>query len=115
MKQYNQVSFVPSMMETYVSSVPFGQFNKIQLSNIGDWISRETMAGLFSQIQEKTSPGSRVVVRYIYLEHPVPASAPFLKPDRKSGDELIKTDRFPFSSVTCIQHTTHEQLSDQAD
>lgn len=115
LRHQHGVSFVPATMESYLPAVPHGQFNKIQLSNISDWISRETMAGLFGHIQEKTEPGTRVVMRYIYLEHPIPQQTPFLQPDRKLGDKLIQTDRFPFSSVSCIQHTAHEQLPYQAD
>ena len=114
LRNQNQIRFVTSTMENFVAQAKPGQFNKIQLSNIGDWMPKETMAGLFSQIQEKTRPGDRIVLRYIYLEHPMPVSAPFLKSDHKSGEELIKTDRFPFSSIVPIQHISHEQLYHQA-
>jgi len=110
LKNHHQISFVTSTLENFVAQAKAGQFNKIQLSNIGDWMPKETMSGLFSQIQEKTRPGSRIVLRYIYLEHPIPESVKFLQPDHTSGEELIKSDRFPFSSVIPIQHISHEQL-----
>lgn len=98
----HRISFVLSDMENFITQARPGQFNKIQLSNIGDWMSKESMAELFRQIQVKTGPGSRVVLRYIYLDHPLPASAPFLKADHAFGEELLKTDRFPFSFVVPI-------------
>ncbi len=102
LQNHHRISFISSTMEDFLSQAQPGQFNKILLSNIGDWMSKEAMAGLFNQIQEKTQPGSRVVLRYIYLDHPVPASAPYLKADHQLGAELIKTDRFPFSSIVPI-------------
>jgi S-adenosylmethionine-diacylglycerol 3-amino-3-carboxypropyl transferase len=103
-----KIRFVSSTMENFLAQANPGQFNKILLSNIGDWMPKETMTGLYNHVQEKTRPGCRIVLRYIYLEHPVPESAPFLKPDHDLGETLIKTDRFPFSSVVPIQHTRHE-------
>jgi S-adenosylmethionine:diacylglycerol 3-amino-3-carboxypropyl transferase len=102
LQRQHHISFVPSSMENMLAQALPGQFNKVLLSNIGDWMSREEMAKLFTQIQEKTNPGSRMVLRYIYLDHPVPESASFLKPDHGFGMELIKTDRFPFSSIVPI-------------
>ena len=103
----HQISFISSRMETFISQAPVGQFNKILLSNIGDWMSKEAMAGLFMQIQEKTNPGSRTLLRYIYLAHPIPRSTPFLQADQAFGEELLTTDRFPFSSILPIQHLPH--------
>ena len=114
LRNQHQVSYVPCTMESFLSQVQPGQFNKIQLSNIGDWMHKEAMAGLFNLIQEKTNPGSRVVLRFIYLDHPVPETVSFLKPDHESGKELLRTDRFPFSSVVPIKHVKHEQLPNQA-
>jgi S-adenosylmethionine:diacylglycerol 3-amino-3-carboxypropyl transferase len=108
LKNNQNIRFVSSTMENFLLQTHSGQFNKILLSNIGDWMPKETMTGLYNQVQEKTRPGCRIVLRYIYLEHPVPGSAPFLKPDHHFGQALIKTDRFPFSSVVPIQHTSHE-------
>lgn len=109
-RHQHQISYVLSSMEDFLSQARPGQFNKIQLSNIGDWMSKEAMAGLFEQIEEKTVPGSRVVLRYIYLEHAVPRSAPFLQVENERGEELLKTDRFPFSSIVTIKHIQHGKL-----
>jgi S-adenosylmethionine:diacylglycerol 3-amino-3-carboxypropyl transferase len=108
LRNRHHISFVSSKMEDILSGMHPGTFNKIQLSNIGDWLSKETMSGLFKQIQEKTLPGSRVILRYIYCDHAVTQSAPLLIPDHRLGNELNKTDRFPFTSIVPIQHIHHE-------
>jgi len=108
LKNQVAVRFVCSTMEKYISETGTGRFNKIQLSNIGDWLTREQMASLFTHIAEKCHPGSRIVLRYIYLEHTVPATVPQLKPDRDKGEIILSTDRFPFSSIVPIQHIDYE-------
>ena len=103
-----QISFVRSTMENFLAEVKPGQFNKIQLSNISDWMPFASMEQVFRRLQEKTSPGARIVLRHIYAEPPIGGSALFLKKDRRLGKELIKSDRFPFSSVIPINHIKHE-------
>jgi S-adenosylmethionine:diacylglycerol 3-amino-3-carboxypropyl transferase len=76
-----------------------GQYNKIHLSNIGDWISSAAMADLFRLLRDKTRPGAKVVVRYIHRHHRVPASVPELVADPGFGEQLVRTDRYPFYSV----------------
>jgi S-adenosylmethionine-diacylglycerol 3-amino-3-carboxypropyl transferase len=113
LQNQRQILFVSSKIEHVLSQAQPRRFNKILLSNIGDWMSKDSMARLLMDIQGKTQSGSRVIMRHIYLEHPIPTSTPFLKPDRNLGEELIKSDRFPFSSVVPIQHIKHDQLPDQ--
>jgi S-adenosylmethionine-diacylglycerol 3-amino-3-carboxypropyl transferase len=76
-----------------------GQFNKIHLSNIGDWMSKDSMTQLFGLIRDKTLPGARVVLRYIHMDHKVPASVPELSADYKLGEDLVTADRFPFYTI----------------
>ena len=102
------IRFVRTTIENFITDTAYGQFNKIQLSNIGDWMPVEVMERLFSQVQQKTMPGSRLVLRYIYLEPSMGSGAPFLKKERPLGEELIKTDRFPFSSAVPVLHVSHE-------
>jgi S-adenosylmethionine:diacylglycerol 3-amino-3-carboxypropyl transferase len=113
LQNHHKISFISSRMEDFLAQAQTGQYDKIQISNIGDWLPIKSMARLFEKIQEKTQPGSRMIMRHIYLEHPVPESVPFLKPDHKLGEQLMQTDRFPFSSIVPIRHIKHEQLSDQ--
>lgn len=80
-----------------------GQFNKIHLSNIGDWMSKESMAALFCLVRDKTSPGALAVMRYIHLNHTLPATVPELAADYHLGENLILTDRYPFYTIVPIR------------
>jgi S-adenosylmethionine-diacylglycerol 3-amino-3-carboxypropyl transferase len=95
--EYKCTSFDEALQDT----AP-GLFNKIHLSNIGDWMSKESMSDLFSLIRDKTLPGSRAVMRYIHMNHKVPASVPELVADYDLGEDLIMSDRFPFYSIVPV-------------
>ena len=81
-----------------------GAFNKIHLSNVGDWMSKESMAGLFGLIRDKTLPGARSVMRYIHLNHEIPSSLPELVTDTALGLDIASHDRYPFYSIVPIIH-----------
>jgi S-adenosylmethionine:diacylglycerol 3-amino-3-carboxypropyl transferase len=80
-----------------------GRFNKIHLSNVGDWMSKESMAALFSLLRDRTSPGARAVMRYIHLNHAIPADVPELIADYRQGEKLLLTDRYPFYTIIPIK------------
>ena len=88
--------------DTVLQGAERGRFNKIHLSNIGDWMSKESMSALYCLIRDKTSPGARAVVRYIHLNHAIPASVTELTADYRLGEDIVLTDRYPFYSIVPI-------------
>jgi S-adenosylmethionine-diacylglycerol 3-amino-3-carboxypropyl transferase len=80
-----------------------GAFNKIHLSNVGDWLSKEAMAELFALVRDVTNPGDRAVMRYIHYHHRIPENVPELEADYESGADLSLTDRYPFYTIVPIK------------
>jgi S-adenosylmethionine:diacylglycerol 3-amino-3-carboxypropyl transferase len=105
----HQVLFAGSSMEDYLEGMRPGQFNKVILSNICDWMTFDTMEHIFKHLQDKTVPGSRMVLRHIYKEPPAGSASPFLVRDHHLGRQLARTDRFPFSNVIPLTHINHGQ------
>jgi S-adenosylmethionine-diacylglycerol 3-amino-3-carboxypropyl transferase len=101
-KNIRQIEYRLSSLENVLLQSEQNQFNKIHLSNIGDWMSKENMSNLFKTIKEKTCPGARVVMRYIHLNHKISESIPELKADYDKGNDLALTDRYPFYSIVPI-------------
>lgn len=91
-----------SIHEVLINENP-GKFNKIHISNIGDWQSVDKMQDFFSHIYERTLPGARAVMRYIHLHHPVPLSLPAIEADYSFGMDLEQTDRYPFYSIVPLR------------
>ncbi len=102
-KNIGQIEYRHSSLEKVLSQSKNGQFNKIHLSNIGDWMSKEKMGNLFNTIKDKTCRGSRAVMRYIHLRHLIPESIPELDADYNRGEILALTDRYPFYSIVPIE------------
>ncbi len=98
----HRITYRLATLESLLKEAKPGTFNKIHLSNIGDWMSRQDMASLFALIRDKTLPGSRIVMRYIHLNHEIPVSTPELFADHGLGEELVRTDRYPFYSIVPI-------------
>lgn len=101
-KNIRNIEYSLDSVEKILEAETPGRFNKIHISNIGDWLSKESMAGLFSLIRDKTLPGARIVMRYIHLNHRIPASLPELTADYTQGESLVINDRYPFYSVVPI-------------
>jgi len=101
-KNINNIEYRESSIEKILTEGESGMFNKIHLSNIGDWLSEETMAGIFRLISDKTFPEARAVMRYIHLNHKIPLSVPELESDYLLGEQLVLKDRYPFYSIVPI-------------
>jgi S-adenosylmethionine-diacylglycerol 3-amino-3-carboxypropyl transferase len=102
LKNSSRLEFRLTSFDIALKNSDPGHFSKLHLSNIGDWMSREEMANLFSLIRDKTFPGDRAVMRYIHLNHLIPESVPELKADYERGEYLSLTDRYPFYSIVPI-------------
>lgn len=101
-KNISNIKYLESSFEKILTEGELGMFNKIHLSNIGDWLSEESMTGIFRLISDKTLPGSRAVMRYIHLNHKIPLFLPELISDYDLGEELVFKDRYPFYSIVPI-------------
>jgi S-adenosylmethionine-diacylglycerol 3-amino-3-carboxypropyl transferase len=87
-----------------LGEAPPGTFNKIHLSNVGDWMTCNQYAGLLARVAEKAGRPGRVAARYIYLDHPVPAEATARLVRRDElGEQLIGHDRFPFYHLVVME------------
>ena len=96
------IEYVETSIEKILQAGENGRFNKIHISNIGDWMSKESMADVFRLIRDKTMPGAQIVMRYIHLNHKIPDLVPELVADYDMGDDLVLTDRYPFYSIVPI-------------
>ena len=114
LKNKDGIAFRLNSIQKVLNENSQGKFNKIQLSNIGDWMSENDIIDLYKMIQDKTLPGAKILFRYIHKYYPVPDETKFLKINAELGEEMIKADRYPFYSVIPISHINHELIPDKA-
>lgn len=101
-RNISNIEYTGTSIEKILEAGETGKFNKIHISNIGDWMSKESMADIFTLVRNKTTPGARAVMRYIHLNHKIPGNLPELVADYDLGNNLELKDRYPFYSVVPI-------------
>jgi S-adenosylmethionine-diacylglycerol 3-amino-3-carboxypropyl transferase len=98
-KNYNNIEFVAESIDKILTDEDPGKFNKLHISNIGDWQSEDKMQELFRLINNKTTRGARISMRYIHLNHKIPSELQSIEADYRFGRTLEQTDRYPFYSL----------------
>jgi S-adenosylmethionine:diacylglycerol 3-amino-3-carboxypropyl transferase len=79
-----------------------GSFNKIHLSNLGDWMNKTEFHELMELISEVCLPGTRICSRHLHKNHFNDGNFERLQIDKKISSEAELLDRFPFYSITGI-------------
>jgi len=81
-----------------------GFYNKVVLSNLSDWMSRDEMTDLLKIVLNKTKPGTRILARYIHAPILLTKEvSQHLRVDQEAADELISRERYPFYSVVAME------------
>jgi S-adenosylmethionine:diacylglycerol 3-amino-3-carboxypropyl transferase len=85
-----------------LSENPRGHFNKIHLSNLGDWITKEQFAELISLLQNNCLPGTKICYRYLQKNHFRDVVSELFSIDQELSEIAIKKDRFPFYGIVPV-------------
>jgi len=98
-KNSSCLSFSQLSIQDALVSSPGSCYNKIHLSNIGDWMSVEDFRDLLNTIHEKVPKNGKISYRYLQKNHfENPLYANFWINESMSTD-LERKDRFPFYSL----------------
>jgi len=102
-KNYNNLDISTTSFQEALQNARLGEFNKFQLSNLGDWMDREQFANLLRKIVNVCPEKGRINTRYIYIKQSIPNDLKdSLIPLDETGQEIIKKDRYPFYNVAPI-------------
>ncbi len=101
LRQYaDRLRFFLTDIKESITRSPRHFYNKFALSNIGDWMTADQYAQLLRVIVAKAQQPARVLLRYIHYAHSIPADLQDrIRVDLSLGQELEKTDRFPFYNL----------------
>lgn len=80
-----------------------GTYNKIHLSNIGDWMTEPEFADLFVLLNNKCVGEQKILYRYLRKNH-VATQAGQTGPFTVKEVHTETTDRFPFYSMQLLEH-----------
>lgn len=97
-----QIIFKQASLQVELAANPEGHFNKIHLSNIGDWMSREDFQNLLEVICKKCTDQTIICNRFLQKNH---LDAEQICNNRFSVSPVSRenADRFPFYSILLIR------------
>ena len=93
------LSFSQLSIEEALVVSPFYRYNKIHLSNVGDWMSVESFESLLNIIQKKVPKNGKLSYRYLQKNHFQDRLYEDFRINDLLSAELERKDRFPFYSV----------------
>jgi S-adenosylmethionine-diacylglycerol 3-amino-3-carboxypropyl transferase len=94
-----RLNFKTASFEQTLCECSKGDFTKIHLSNLGDWMSEEEFSKLVYMLDQKCAPGTLLCYRYLQKDHfAKPGFYPFSVDEVKTVQAQL-TDRFPFYTI----------------
>jgi len=98
----NGLKFQTMSFQNALNEKEKGYYNKIHLSNLGDWMSGEDFSQLLDLLRKKCNPETKICYRYLQKNHfPENGSANF-SIDKNLSALAQKQDRFPFYGILSI-------------
>lgn len=94
-----RLTFRTASFEQTLNESIKGDFSKIHLSNLGDWLSEEEFAKLIDLIQQKVFPGTLLCYRYLQKNHLAKTDFFPFNVDELRTAKAQKADRFPFYTI----------------
>jgi S-adenosylmethionine:diacylglycerol 3-amino-3-carboxypropyl transferase len=97
-------------IEDEIDVCPMGTFNKIHLSNIGDWMTTPDFAKLIDTLFKKTKEGEILSYRFLHKNH-FSLNESTGNGFKVSDFPMESLDRFPFYHVLLVQRNGQLQAS----
>lgn len=104
----NKRQLVNNLKNLELTTIPFqvaliekgeGYFNKIHLSNLGDWITKEQFCELLGLFKKYCCPGTKICYRYLQKNHFLDIGSKEFSIDDAISIIAEKKDRFPFYGI----------------
>jgi S-adenosylmethionine-diacylglycerol 3-amino-3-carboxypropyl transferase len=102
MTNLNGLEFQNTSFQDALNRKEKGHYNKIHLSNLGDWLSEEDFAQLLELLKKKCNPGTKICYRYLQKNHFVENELTDFSIDKDLSALAQKQDRFPFYGILSI-------------
>jgi S-adenosylmethionine-diacylglycerol 3-amino-3-carboxypropyl transferase len=97
-----RLTVVTAPIEEYLRGLDESSVDKLQLSNVFEWMPAPLVPAVFAEVVRVARPGARVFFRNLFTERAVPPSlADRLQPDEPLSAELLDADRSLIYSRCC--------------
>ena len=101
-KNAGMIEFETLSVQDAIISGGKGHFNKIHLSNLGDWSDKDQFISLMELIRNNCNPGILICYRYLQKNHFYSFRGEGFISDNESATLAEKSDRFPFYGILKI-------------
>ena len=102
MNNLNGLEFKTTSFQNALNEKEKGYFNKIHLSNLGDWLNWEDFAQLLELLKEKYNAECKICYRYLQKNHFPENGIPDFSIDKELSALSQKQDRFQFYCILAI-------------
>ncbi len=101
-KNLNRFELRQTTFEQALADSERNYFNKIHLSNLGDWLNEEDFKQVLNAIKRKCSEGTIICSRYLQKNHFAYKPVPGFIVDESLSIVVQSRDRFPFYGILAI-------------
>ncbi len=98
-KNSDRIEFSTKSVQKALSESKKGFFNKIHLSNLGDWSDTKQFEDLAELIKNYCDPGTKICYRYLQKNHLLSYGKNIFIINCENSDQAEKNDRFPFYGI----------------
>ncbi len=103
MDNLKRFELINSSLQSTLCNKEKAYYNKIHLSNIGDWMNETEFSELMKLVKLYCDRGTRLCYRYLQKNHFAESLSDEFKIDPVISTEAEKKDRFPFYNILIIE------------
>lgn len=92
----NNIDLLACSFRDALTNKGIGYFNKVHLSNLGDWLETDAFNETMDLLKKYCMPGTRICYRYLQKDHLAGRDINGFRIDRSVSEDAQKKDRFPF-------------------
>jgi S-adenosylmethionine:diacylglycerol 3-amino-3-carboxypropyl transferase len=102
LKNLDHLELTTTSLQSALAEKEKGYYNKIHMSNLGDWMSVEEFSELLGLLKDQCNPGTKICARYLQKNQFTSAHSAEFPIDPLISSQAEKRDRFPFYTIQSI-------------
>lgn len=102
LENLTRFELIHSSFQDELSRKEMGYYNKIHISNLGDWTGETEFEKLIGLLKEQLNPGTRICYRYLQKNYFRDSYGDLFDKDEQAAISAATTDRFPFYNLVAL-------------
>ena len=102
LENLTRFELIHSSFQDELAQKEMGYYNKIHISNLGDWTGETEFEKLIGLLKEQLNPGTRICYRYLQKNYFRDSYGDLFDKDERAVISATTTDRFPFYNLVAL-------------